>query len=575
MTRRLATAAVVGLLLLSVFAGLGGVAAAQDANETEGYTLQELKQDGKHYSVDGARIVPDEQRVYWLEHQPANQPWRDVTKANNGPKFGAGQTLKTNTLYLRTIRAQTSTDAVNVTVVSWDRATRTVTDGNTTKEVAYAANVTSQTQQVSLGPGWSLGAIDIPRHSDTKRVTMWIEGHEDTARWTFKHQSVAFTQSLDADTYAKFVMLSALFVIFPALFTHYYGSKKVKRWIDRAGAPPGHSAAYYTAIALITSGAIVYGIYSFAAEIIVAAPVVLGIGVGVVSMGHTLSTHEGRTSKKLFWQPHIESVSAFASTKIPSIGADDPEKVEFSEDMPFGQMRSFHVLEEGHNGLSIVRDGWMAFLARLKGGRARIENADELRTRFSLWRSGWDEIFIIDPDAETIIDYERPGLRLKMPEFDTWKDLVFPLGVAGGIGMGIWQLFQIYGGPALAGTAIILAYLVWKFAVEGTDSYVRINPAPVAMRPVLASMFVLQMGHRDASSLEEAEEFAWRALAGKEEEQLSWERDRDETFVDETFRSSDGTKNEDQDLSREREKSILDELDDAPAVPDGGEEDDE
>lgn len=568
--KRSATVAIAVLLLLSVFAGLGGIAVAQDENTSGEYTLQDLQQDGKHYSVDGARIVPEEQKVYWLEHRPANQPWSDVSKENGGPKFGSGQTLKTNTLYLRTIRAETTTESVNVTVVTWDKETQLVTEGNTTRQVAYAANVTSTTQQVNLGPGWALGEIDLPRHDETKRVTMWIEGHEDTARWTFKHKSVAFTQPLDADTYAEFVMLAGLFVILPALITGYYGSKKVRAWIDRAGAPPGHSAAYYTSIALVTTGAIAFGIYSFAAEIIVTAPVVLGVGLGVVYIGYMLSTHEGRTAKKLFWQPHIESVSAFASTKIPSIGADNPEEeIEFSEDMPFGQMRSFRVLDEGHDGMSIVQDGWMAFLARLKGGRALIENADELRTRFSLWRSGWDEVFIIDPDADSIIEYERPGLRLRSPEFDSWRELVFPGAITAGLAFAVRQLWQIYGAPALAGTAVIGAYLVWKFAVEGTDSYVRINPAPVAMRPVLASMFVLQMGHRDASSLEEAEEFAWRALAGQEEERLSWERDRDETFVDETFRSGNGSSEK---TSKESTPSkAIDDIEDVAA--DGGEDD--
>lgn len=558
--------AVIGLVVLLAASMIGPIA-AQDADPDAGgdseYTLQDLRQDGKHYAVDGARIVPSEEKVFWLEHTPANQPWRDVTKENNGPKFGAGQTLKTNTLYLRTIRATSDTESVNVTLVSWNMAHRTVEEGNTTKTVPYATNISSTTTQVNLGPGWALGEIKLPRHDQTKRVTMWIEGAEDTARWTFKHQSIAFTQPLDADTYAEFVLLSGLFVIIPAMVTGWFGTRKVRSWIDRAGAPPGHGPGWYTAIAAAATGIVVYGIYAFAAEIIVTAPVVLGVGLGVIFFGYMLATHEGRTQSKLFWQPHIESVSSFASSKIPSIGSDTPEEeIEFSEDMPFGQMRSFRVLDEGRNGLSIVRDGWMAFLARLKGGRARIENANELRTRFSLWNSGWDEVFIVDPDADSIIEYERPGLSLQLPEINSWHDLVRPgFVVAVGAG-GAWKLAQIYGEIAWAVMALAVPYLVWKFLVTGTDSYVHINPAPIAMRPVLASMFVLHMGHRDATSLEEAEEFAWKALAGQERSDLTGKRSQAMTIAEEALSSSNDEDGLDDKLEGdEKPTSALDDID--------------
>ncbi|WP_158855594.1 hypothetical protein [Halorhabdus sp. CUG00001] len=540
MTRRSVIVALAGLLVVS---SLGGLVIAQQGTPDAGgdLTLAELKDDGKHHGVTGARIVPGQEQVFYLEHIPANQPWKSVSSESNGPKFGSGQTLQTNTLYLRTIRTDPEPQTLNVTIAFWDRGSRMVEDGNVTREEAVAANVTTTTQTVTLGQGWAVTPIDFPKHDSEVRATMWIEEYPDSARWVFSHKSVAFTQPIGVGTWSEFVVLAAGFVIVPALAFGAYGGRKVRSWVDRAGAPPGHGFLYYFLAATILAGLSLYGLYAFVAELIVAAPIVLGLYVGVVYVGYMLATHEGNTSRKLFWQPHIESVEAFAKTKIPSIGADadaeegDGNTVSFSEDMPFGTMRSYRILDEGQDGLSIVRDGWLAFLARLKGGRAKIENVDELRTRFQLWNSGWDEVFIVDPDADQLIEYEPPGLSLKTPEIDDWTDLVRPALILGGLGLVAWQATQQYGAIAWTTLLVAVPWLVWKFAVTGTDTYARVEPAPAAMRSVLASMLVLQTGHRDAAKLEEAEEFAWRALAQDEEANLSWERRRDETFVDATF----------------------------------------
>ncbi|MBB6645071.1 hypothetical protein [Halobellus ruber] len=536
-SRSIIAALIVTTLLLSA----GGFAAAQSANETATgsdaeYTIDELRQDGKHYSVPSARIVPAEERIFWLEHTPANQPWRDVTKANNGPKFDTGQTLKTNTLYLRTIRAQTDQESATVMIVSWDRETREVTRGNTTTTEPYAANVTVQEQQVTLGSGWAMGEVELPRHDETKRVTMWVNGHEDTARWTFTHRSVAFTQPIDVGSWSEFVLLATGFIIVPAVAFGAYGGRKVRSWIDRAGAPPGHGLGYYLGVTTVITLGIVFGAYYYAAEVIVTVPFVLGAYVGVVYIGYMLATHEGSTESQLFWKPHIDSVESFTSTRLPAVGSDsDQDSLSFSEDMPFGTMQSYRVLDEGQAGLSIVRNGWLAFLARLKGGRARIENADELRTRFSLWESPWSEVFIIDPDAEELLEYEPPGLRLKTPEVDSWTDLVWPAVLLIGAVVLAWRAAALYGPTVYAALIVAVPLAAWRFAVEGSDSHVHIEPAPAALRPVLASMLVMSVGNRDAHTLDEAEEFAWKALAAQEDVKVEQLRRGTETTVHQAF----------------------------------------
>lgn len=515
MSRRLTVGlAVLAIVLTTVIGGVALAESGAQESSDEEYTLDELQEDGTHQAIPSARIVPAEQRVYWLEHRAVNKPWQDVTPSSNGEKLAEDGVLKTNTIYLRTIRAESTSESMNVTLVTYDVATREVTRGNTTTTEQVAENVSVINRQVTMEAGWSVAAVELPQTSEKTQVTMWLDEHPDTARWTFEHKSVATTQPINIGNWSEFLLLGGAFIILPSLGFGWYGGRKVKSMIASAGAPPGHGFAYYTIIATLVTMAIMYWAYYYAAEVIVTMPIVLGAYVAAVYVGYMFATHEGRTERKLLWQPHIEAVDAFSGTKIPSVGSGNDEKsIQFSEDMPFGQMQIYQFLDEGQDGLSVVRDGWLAFLARVKGGRARVENAHELKTRFSTWNSPWSEVFLVDPEADTLIDYEPPGLALKTPEIDEWGDLVWPLLLLGGGGYIAWQAAQSYGPTAWLILLVAVPFLVWKFAVTGTDSHVHIDPAPAALRSVVASMMVMNIGNADAKGLQEAEEFAWETLA--------------------------------------------------------------
>ncbi|WP_253738000.1 hypothetical protein [Halohasta salina] len=547
--RLLAVLAVLALLTTML-------AAAPAAGQSEGYSLDELKQDGTHYAVDGQRLVPSENRMYWLEFEPPNQPWQSVTKADNGPKFGSGQTLQTNTIHLRTMLASTGTETRTVKIVSWQKGSKTVRNGNTTTSQPVAVNVSTTTQQVNFEPIQGVAEVDLPQHDEPHQITMWVEGASDEARWRFTHESVATTQPINVDDYSDFVMLAGAFVILPAVAMQGYGSRKVRDAIDRAAKGPGHGFLYYAISITVLTGGLLAFAYTQLAEIIVAAPIVLGGYVALVSTGYTLATHEGQAEEKLFWQPHIESVESFSTAKFPSVGSGDADdSLDFSEDMPFGTMQAYNVVDEGQRGLSVIRDGWLPFLARIKGGRAKIENAHELTTRFSLFDSEWDECFIVDPEADTLIDYKPPGLRLKTPEFDTWREALWPVGIAVGVIGGTWWAAQQYGAVAWATLLLAAAVYVWVYAVEGTDSYCRVEPAPAAMRPVLASMLVMSVGNRDAHRLQDAEEFAWKALAQQEDVKADHLRRGDQSNVEAAFGSAAGDTADEDDVDSDSVES--------------------
>lgn len=529
MTRRLATGAVALLLLFSVFTGVAIAAennstntttttapttAPTDAPSTDGYTLEELKQDGKHYSVPGARIVPDEDRVYWLEHTPANQPWKEVTKENNGPKFGSGQVLKTNTLYLRTIRAQTDSDEVNVTIVSWQQKSRQVTTGNTTVEEQYAANVTTQTQQVNLGPGWAMGEVVLPRHEDTTRVTMWIEGQEDTARWTFQHRSVATTQPIAINTWGDFLYKIALYVGLPVLIGGAYSGKKVRNAVESAAIGPQWGFGKWAVVISIATVAIAWYFYVQLAQAIVYVPFLMGFWMVAIFAAYTLATHRGDITYKGFLKPHIRDAASFTNLDFDDEGAEDVatdggEVTEiFGHEITHGEFKQLPTITDGE-GVSIVRPGFVPFLARVYGARSKIENLPNLRQRFKLPDSVPDEIFFVDPDAETLVEYEPPGFTIDWPELGREQALMAAavIAVAGGL---VYQLAAQYGSLVYAGAGVVGAYVFAKRFVVPTDGYARVNPAPMHFRQAFASMLMLQHGVRDAKDLDEAKKMARR-----------------------------------------------------------------
>jgi hypothetical protein len=537
--RVLAALAVLALLTPAVAAV--APAAGQSASDL---TLDELQQDGTHYSTESMRLDSSTPRIWWLEHEPPNNPMASVSKSTNGPKFASGDTLSSNRIFLRTQVAQEGGLTRTVKIASWQRGQRTVKSGNTTSTQPVAENVTVTTQQVQFDPIQGVAEVSIPQHDEAHEITMWVDSAPNEARWRFTHESVATTQPIPINTYSDFLLYGAGFIILPAVGMMGYGSKKIKNAVDRAGKGPGHGFAYYAIVSTILAGAVIGFAYVQLAEIIVTVPFVLGGYVALIGAGYTLATHEGKTESKLFWQPHIKDVTAFAESSLPTTGGDGDggaDKLSFSEDMPLGKMQDYTVLDEGQRGISVVRDGWLAFLARIKGGRAKIENAEELKTRFSLAQSEWDECFIVDPDADTLLDYEPPGLRLKTPDFEGYQDMLWPAAVVLGVGAGVYQLAQIYGVVAWAAVVVLLPVLVWWKAVEGTDSRCHIDPAPAATRAAYGTALTASTGLQKARDLEQAEDFAWRALASQEDAKLDQLRRGDDSIIGNAFEPSERT----------------------------------
>lgn len=508
MTRRAGIVAIAGLLLV---ASIGGLVLAQETPPDAGggkYSLAELKQDGRHYSVDGARIVPAEQRVYWLERRPVNQPWRQVSASSNGDKFGSATTLETNSLYLRTIRASEDSETVDVTVAYWNQGTRTVQAGNATREEPVAQNVTVKHQTVTLGPGWALAEIDLPRHVDTTQVTLWLDDYPDTARWQFAHKSSPTTQPIAIDTWGEFLVKLIQFVGLPVLIGGAVVGRRVRSAVESAGIGPQWGFGKWAALITLITVGLAYAAYTALAQAIVLVPYLLGLWLVAIFAAYSLATHRGEIHKKGLLQPDLAEAVSFSDVSfVPSTEADvetDGGEVtqSFGHDILQGEWREFLAIHDDE-GMSIVRPGFLPFLARIYGARARIENLHELTARFELPSSSPDEIFFVDPEAEDLIEYSPPGFEFDLPDLSREAWALVAVSTIGAAGL-TYQLGSRIGLLAYIGAALIGLFVVAKFYISTTDGFAHIEPAPMHFRQAFASTLMLSQGVADAHTIEDA-----------------------------------------------------------------------
>jgi hypothetical protein len=552
---RRVTLALVVVLLVGAIAVPAALASAQEANSSDTeYTIEDLRQDGKHYSVDGARIVSSEQRIYWLEHTPANQPWREVTKAENGPKFGSNQVLKTDTLYLRTIRAQENTESVTVKIVSWNRGTRTVETGNTTTEKTVATNVTVQEQQINLGPGWAMGEVNLPRHDEKKHVTMWIVGAEEDARWTFEHRSVATSQPIQIDTWGGFLVKVFQYVGVPVLIGGLFAGKKVRNAVESAGIGPQWGFGRWLLTITFLTAVLTFAAFTQLAEVIVVVPYLLGLWLVAVMAAYMLSTHRGDIRRKGFLQPEISDAVSFTNARehgregaddaLSADGGAEAREHEYAYDILQGEFSTAKTVEDEH-GVSIVRPGLIPFLARVYGARSKIKNIESLTSRVKLPTSSPDEIFFVDPEADELLEYEPPGFDLNVPDWS--REELLQRGVLGVAGLGaVWKLAGIYGSLVWLLAIVVGVYAVAKLYVEPTDGYARIEPAPLHFRQAFASTLMMSHGIRDAKDLQEAKK-RWRLEKLKSRRESQQELDEfDRDMMD--FMAGEGVTDEYEDL---------------------------
>jgi len=562
MTRQ--SSALFALVAVALLVAPVGAVAAQDggaagnASTTDGnFTLAELKQDGEHVDVPSVRL--GDRTQFWLVYWPASNPFAEVGSSEGGEYLPERHTVGRNQVYLRTWAYEDRVETVHL--VYWTEGTRTVQRGNATTEQQVATNVTHVTQQVTIERGRPTVEIPLAQHDTPVRVTMWIEGHE-WARWTFSHHSVATTQAVNIDSegdYLTELFTDFLWVVLPGLpLVGLLGRKA----IDRAYRGPYAAYTPWIIGFVVCGGLAVATLYESLAELVVAAPQLIGVSI-VVLVGIVLvETWTNNVSEALFLQPKLEHSTS-------PTGEDAYDIVGFEAET--------HTVVSTGSGAALLKDGLLGFFARIWGKVAHLEQrgwlADSMRrqTRILSEHSSADELYLVDPEADSVVEYEAEGWTLSFPELRA-HPLPY-IAVVGAAAVGYVLVQGAYLSAPMAAGGLVAGVLAWGATpTDGAAGYV---PAPPHFRQAFGTVATLIEGYSDAQTIEEAKDELDRERISKHQDVESEIEQRDATLIREmeggeipaTIRGEGGH----DDVVDEEDDGIVERDEPADAAADGGE----
>jgi len=509
--RSLAGCALVLLLLTSALTPFVAAAADGSENSTDGYTLEELRRGGTTVGNGPESIRMTDQRMFWLIHWPASAVTSTPGEDDSWAHVEPGGRVDRNAVYLRTFLFESET--VTVRIVSWREGERTVRRGNVTETVPIATNVTESTHKAELGLGRPTAKVPLPQHNRPTHVTMWIEEYP-SARWRFEHKSVATTQSAGISSEGDYLVRLATDVIGPALVGIFVVGFLIRKAIDKAGVGPLKGLGFWIfALGILGAGGLLLAFDSIA-ELLVAAPKVLAVGLVAIVAIVMLET----------WTGHVERWDFVQLETTPATSPSGEDRV----DARGFAKRHERIIRMPDGGMAVVRPGIIRFLARCFGGASRLRNAGEIRTEIrETGSSRTDKMILTHPEHDDgPLEYEGEGFELAMfdepadPHADEGRQLDRAAAFKSGFSTLAVTFFvgAIVASPfpsSMTGAAVLGAIFLnpWSlaagavaFAVTGlraSDSYSLVVPAPAHLTAAFASSAILAEEFVEGETIEE------------------------------------------------------------------------
>lgn len=506
---RRAFTALVGLLLVVSLAApmIATVGAQSDSSSASDLTIDELSRDGTQYEKSSARIA--EGHVYWLTHTPASEPWqedKDLLETNE---------VRSDQLYLNSIRTADEQKTVTVKIAFWERETRTVETENGTTTETVAANVSVVSREVQLGKGWPTATIDLPQHQDAVRMTMWLESAPDEARWTLVHHSSPYAQSAGINDQGDYLISAVKDFVAPTLVGAFAIGWIVKRALERAGVGPMWGYGPWIFLLSVASGITVFGLFGSLAAVFVELPhIIAGFVIGVIGIV-VLESYEVGVSDARFIQPQPEAARNASG--------------EHAVDARKARERSERIIKTPDEEVAIVRKGLTSFLARVFGSTAKLEGHENLDTRIEYTEGSADELYVVSPNADDVLEYEPEGF-----EWSANPLLVAAAAAVAGFGLNHY-IGQLAGVGAALGTLALGAALY----LTATDGYARVEPAPGHLRSAWVSSMYLQKEADEAETLQESRKKRVREKAKNQKDVEQALEDQDQTLI-EAMHSTNG-----------------------------------
>jgi len=415
--KRAALAALVVLGLVVPFVAAGGAVASghddgaaslEQVNETETPAPTEKASDDQAEDSDAPTFEELKRRGKQFESAPASMRFlgsyssatvrvNPVGPGSDGWSYlEPGQEVNSNEVQLRTVRLAPEDEldrTLNVTVVAWQQGEKTVKEGNTTRTVTVAKNVTVHRQQIEAGRGYGLSNITLPDHYDeTFQITMWVEEHPD-ARWRFEHQSVETTKGLPFPaTWGGYWQFTATNVLIWIVGMTGAVAVTVPAAIKKTGRGTGYGVAFWGIVLTIGGSIIGVGGYVWTANLLSAAPPVIGFVIaGVIGVVMLETIEHGVYDVGL--------VRLFTSDKKNPRG-------DIVKEAEGGEMETL-TLAQTADGVKAISPGIRPFIARLWTGGTELRGVERLEFEFDL---GSPEISLTSPVADKLIFVDDEGI---------------------------------------------------------------------------------------------------------------------------------------------------------------------
>lgn len=393
----------------------------------------------------------------WVEYAPTG--FMRTDDADNREDIEPGTEVRRDTVYFRSSRPWDAPDKeITLVLVYWQEGeTEEVTeDGRVVREPA-AVNQTVDRKEITLSSGYGVEAINLRKQYDEPmNVAMFVEDREGDVQWSFVQVSSEATKDVAISTLGGAVKWAFLWMFLPfavVLIGVLWVDQKI---LERAGAGPQYKTSEYVALAFFGSFFLVLFAYEWVIDVVARAPWAVGIFAGLGFGLIVVELFGDDTYKDLFLRFDLEDVE----TREDGSGIMRVEAIE----------KKLVDLEDGTTG--VVRDGLRAFVARARGAIPRLDTGPLRRETQVDVEGKWRNLHLVDPSADSALEYEPAEWDLGVIDFDAnsdkdgWMSMIPSVDVLPVmIGLGV-----VYAGYALSleylGTGLI-GFLVAGAAVLG------------------------------------------------------------------------------------------------------------
>lgn len=499
----------------------------EPAPSTDGWTLEELRRDGRQYSNSPASMRIADDRMVWLVHWPARSMWADVGNPmdQNWKYVGQdGNTVSGGAVYLRENVASQQSNQLELEVVSYNVDERTTTGPNGgTQTEKVPVNVSEKTAETTLQPGFGIAKVDLDSTTEKRQVLIYAPDNPDNLRWTFTHDPVATQQTAPISTEGDYLWQVLKDVILPTLGMLLVNGVILGKSIQRAGRGPGWGMAGWSIALTITAFlGFSFGPVNSVADILVRAPTILAVLISVIALIVFLEAYEVRTKTVQFIKPEPEKVKTASGEQ----GLDAITAASSSET----------VVEMPDGTPAVVRDGLLPFLARAIAGKAaRVPKASMMRSSIELDGGDHDELLFVSPNFEPdgddhgAIEFDSEGWEIRWPEYETRGEMFGGALLAIGmfaVGAAVWTSY----GAMLGISASAAGFGLWL--VRPTEGSADFELPAGHLRSAIITSMLMRTKISEAETLDEAREQNL-ALRAKNQKDIEEELDKqDSTLIE-------------------------------------------